>query len=77
MEAPCVFKHKGKYDFIASGCTGWAPNAARSAVAEQLFGPWTELGNPAQGPGAATTFDSQSTFVLTLPDETYYYIGDR
>ena len=34
MEAPAIFKHKGKYYFIASGCTGWAPNAARSAVAD-------------------------------------------
>lgn len=33
MEAPSLFKYKGKYYFIGSGCTGWAPNAARSAVA--------------------------------------------
>ena len=31
MEAPAVFKRDGKYHFIASGCTGWSPNAARSA----------------------------------------------
>src|SRR4030042_1169447 len=42
MEAPSVFKYKGKYYFIGSGCTGWAPNTARSAVAESIFGPWTE-----------------------------------
>ena len=46
MEAPAVFKRGGKYYLIASGCTGWKPNAARSAVADHLFGPWTELGNP-------------------------------
>ena len=42
MEAPAIFKHKGKYYLIASGCTGWAPNAARSAVAKNIAGPWME-----------------------------------
>jgi len=32
MEAPAVFKHQGRYYLMASGCTGWAPNEARSAV---------------------------------------------
>ena len=30
MEAPALFKQKGKYYLIMSGCTGWAPNAGRS-----------------------------------------------
>ncbi|NLG14473.1 MAG: family 43 glycosylhydrolase [Lentisphaerae bacterium] len=77
MEAPCIFKHDGYYVFIGSGCTGWAPNAARSAVAPALEGPWTELKNPAQGPGADTTFGSQSTFVLTLKDGQYIFMADR
>ncbi len=46
MEAPAVFKHDDKYYLLASDCTGWAPNAARSAVATNIFGPWKELGNP-------------------------------
>ena len=49
MEAPAICKRKGIYYFIASGCSGWKPNAARSAVAESIFGPWTELGNPCIG----------------------------
>lgn len=77
MEAPCIFKHEGKYYFIGSGCTGWAPNAARSAVADSIFGPWTELGNPAAEEGGETTYDSQNTFVLTLPDDRHLYMGDR
>ena len=44
MEAPAVFKRHGKYYLIASGCTGWDPNEARSAMADNIFGPWTELG---------------------------------
>ena len=36
MEAPVVFRTKeGKYYFIGSDCTGWVPNAARSASAER------------------------------------------
>ena len=28
-EAPAIFKKDGTYWMITSGCTGWAPNAAR------------------------------------------------
>jgi hypothetical protein len=38
MEAPALFKHEGRYYLIASGCTGWNPNAARSAVADSIWG---------------------------------------
>jgi len=65
-EAPAVFKHGGKYYLIGSGCTGWDPNAARAAVAENIFGPWQELGNPCRGPNAALTFACQSAFVLPV-----------
>ena len=33
MDGKVVFKHAGKYWFMASDCTGWDPNPARSAVA--------------------------------------------
>ena len=39
MEAPALFKQEGKYYLIMSGCTGWAPNAGRSAVASSIWGP--------------------------------------
>ena len=78
MEAPAVFKYHGKYYFIGSGCTAWAPNAARSAVADSPFGPWTELGNPCAGPGATNTFNTQSTFVLALPgQDRFIFMADR
>jgi hypothetical protein len=66
MEAPAVFKRGGKYYLIASGCTGWDPNAARSAVANNIFGPWQELSNPCRGQDAEITFGCQSTFVLPI-----------
>lgn len=72
MEAPAIFLHDGKYWFIGSGCTGWGPNAARSGAAQQLLGPWRELGNPCVGVnphngfGPDKTFGCQSAFVLKV-----------
>ena len=80
-EAPAVFKHQGKYYLIASGCTGWAPNAARSAVADSILGPWTELGNPWRGPEEQliTSFNSQSTYVLPVQGkaDALIFMADR
>jgi len=70
MEAPAICKRNGKYYFIGSGCTGWEPNAARAAIAESIWGPWTELPNPCvgvnndNGLGPEKTFGGQSTFIL-------------
>jgi beta-xylosidase len=79
MEAPAIFKWAGKYYFIGSGCTGWAPNAARSAVAESIWGPWTELGNPCVGEDAELTFHSQSTFILPVQGKSgaFIFMADR
>jgi beta-xylosidase len=79
MEAPAVFKRNGKYYLIASDCTGWAPNAARSAVADNVFGPWKELGNPCVGEGAADTFRSQSAYVLPVQGRqgAFIFVADR
>lgn len=75
MEAPSLFKRRGKYYFIGSGCTGWKPNAARSAAAGSIWGPWTELGNPCVGVDSEITFGGQSTFVLPLPGREDAYIA--
>ncbi|MDR3460010.1 MAG: glycoside hydrolase family 43 protein [Verrucomicrobiae bacterium] len=79
MEAPAVFKRAGRYYMIASGCTAWAPNAARSAVADNILGPWTELGNPCVGEGADKTFGAQSTYVLPVAGrgDTFIFMADR
>lgn len=71
-EAPAICKWQGKYWMLTSGCTGWAPNAARSAVADSIWGPWTSLGNPCEGVnpqnglGPEKTFGGQSTFILPV-----------
>ena len=79
MEAPVIFKQNGKYYFIGSGCTGWTPNAARSAVAESICGPWQELGNPCVGENAETTFHSQSTYILPVQGKegAFIFMADR
>lgn len=80
MEAPVVFKtSNGKYFFMGSDCTGWKPNAARSATSESIWGPWTELGNPCIGADSLTTFESQSTFILPVQgkQDVFIYMGDR
>jgi len=80
-EAPAVFKKGSKYYMISSGCTGWKPNAARSAIADHPLGPWTDLGNPCRGTEEEvnTTFQSQSTFVLPIQGnkDAFIYLGDR
>jgi beta-xylosidase len=79
MEAPALFKRHGKYYLIASGCTGWEPNEARSAVAESIWGPWEELGNPCRGEQSDITFGAQSTYVFPVAGKTdaYIFMADR
>ncbi|MGI8637161.1 MAG: glycoside hydrolase family 43 protein [Segetibacter sp.] len=78
-EAPAMFKNEGKYYLITSDCTGWSPNAATYAEADAPLGPWKEYGNPCVGPEAATTFQSQSTFVLPVAGKknTFIFMADR
>ncbi len=78
-EAPAVFKYQGRYYFMGSGCTAYAPNAARSAVASSIWGPWQELGNPCVGANADKTFFSQSTRILSVAGKhgAFIYMGDR
>lgn len=78
-EAPAPFKHAGRYYLITSGCTGWKPNPAEYAVADNILGPYESRGNPCVGQDAATTFNSQSTFVLPAPGKPgcFIFMADR
>ncbi len=80
-EAPAVFKHGGNYCLITSGCTGWEPNAAINATAPSMAGPWREGGDPCLGTAeeAATTFQSQGTFVLPVDGcpGAFIFMADR
>ena len=80
-EAPALFKHQGKYYLLTSGCTGWTPNAARSFVADSIWGPWRSLGNPCVGVnpqnnlGPEKTFGGQSTYVYPVPGKSGAFIA--
>lgn len=78
-EAPSIFKKDGRYFMITSGCTGWAPNAARLLTADNIWGPWTLHANPCVGEDAALTFHSQSTYILPVAGkkDAFIYMGDR
>lgn len=78
-EAPAIFKHKGKYYALTSGCSGWDPNEAQIAVADSIMGPWKSLGNPCVGDDADKTFYGQSTHVISVAgkSDTYIAMFDR
>lgn len=79
-EAPAPFQHAGKVYLITSGCTGWDPNPADLAVADNPLGPYEPLGDPCIGPGANRTFETQSTFVLpnpAAPPGNFIFLADR
>ncbi|XP_057415168.1 uncharacterized protein LOC130710033 [Lotus japonicus] len=81
-EAPAMFKYKGTYYMITSGCTGWAPNEALAHAAESIFGPWETIGNPCIGGNKmfrVATFLAQSSFVLPLPQfpGSFIFMADR
>jgi beta-galactosidase len=76
-EAPAVFKSQGRYYLITSLCSGWDPNPARVTVADSMMGQWVQAGNPCVGRDSATTFSSQSTYVLPLSGSSFLFMADR
>ncbi|WP_167605729.1 glycoside hydrolase family 43 protein [Maribellus sediminis] len=78
-EAPSIFEHNGKYYMITSGCTGWAPNAARLLVSDSVMGEWEYVNNPCVGDDRDLTFHSQSTYILPVEGKTdaFIFMADR
>lgn len=78
-EAPCIFKHNGRYWLICSGCTGWAPNEARMFTADNIWGPWNQLPSPCKGEAtgyrnmpANKTFGAQGTYIMTVGQQQIF-----
>jgi len=78
-EGAAPFKYNGHYYLITSACTGWTPNAADCAVADNVLGPYKSRGNPCVGEDSERTFDTQSTFVLPVMDHpgAFIFIADE
>ncbi|BDA43720.1 hypothetical protein COCOBI_04-7350 [Coccomyxa sp. Obi] len=81
-EAPAMFKYKGLYLMLTSGCTGWNPNRAEIFFARSPMGEWESLGNPCIGGtimARQSTFFSQGTYVLPMPGRPneYVFLADR
>jgi hypothetical protein len=73
-EAPAVFKYKNKYYMVSSGLTGWAPNQAEYATADEILGDWKTVGNPCLGKDANITYFGQGTYVLPVKGKPYPFI---
>ena len=78
-EAPCIFKHQGRYWLICSGCTGWNPNEARMFTSESIWGPWQQLPSPFRGTAtgyhdmpADKTFGAQGTYIMNINDQPVF-----
>ena len=80
-EAPSLVKKDGEYIMLASGSSGWKPNAARAFSATSLNGPWLAHGNPVSGMNphngldAALTFGGQSHFILKVEGRNDAFIA--
>ena len=78
-EAPAPVKSGGKYYLMYSGTSGWVPNGGTYAVANNVLGPYTVVGNPAAGPENESIFISQSSNIAPVDESKghYLYIGDQ
>lgn len=74
-ESPTMFKKNGMYFLLTSNLTSWERNDNYYFTASNIRGPWKKHG--VFCPEGSLTWNSQSTFVLMLPDGTPMYMGDR
>lgn len=79
LEAPAIIKEGDTYFGIFSGCSGWDPNPGHTAYSYDILGDWEETRNFAIDDGSATTYSSQSTYILRVEGRkgAYIYMGDR
>ena len=71
-EAPTYFEHNGKKYLFTSGTSGYFPNASKVCVFDEMHGEWKDLGDPCIGDKTNTTFNSQITCVIKIPDKNLY-----
>ena len=78
-EAPVMIKRNGFYYLITSAMTGWKFNRANYYRAENILGPYTDMGNPCVGENTNTTFNSQGTQALAVEGkkDAFIFICER
>lgn len=74
-EATAYFERGGKHYLLTSGTTGYLPNPSEIAVADQMHGPYTVLGNPHIGDQSNTSFHSQISSVFKVHGKKDLYIA--
>lgn len=74
-EAPTHFVRNGRHYLFTSGTTGYYPNPSRVAVFDDFHGEYHDLGDPCIGDETGTTFSSQITCVLKVPDKEDLFIA--
>jgi hypothetical protein len=75
IEAPALIKRNGVYFMFGSTLSGWSPNDNLYSTATSLAGPWSDW--QIFAPKGSNTFDSQTTYVLSISDNLVIYMGDR
>jgi hypothetical protein len=68
-EAPAYFKHNEKHYLFTSGTTGYFPNPSQVAVFDDFHSEYIDLGNPHIGDESNTSFSSQISCVLKVPNK--------
>jgi beta-xylosidase len=78
-EAPVMIKRNGLYFLITSGMTGWTFNRSSCFRATNIFGPYTDLGDPGIGSDAATTYNAQGThaFAVEGKKDEFVFLCER
>lgn len=79
LEAPAMIGVDDTYFCLFSECDGWNPTPGHRSVTTDLMGDWEDCGNFCVDQGDATTYTSQSTYVLKVEGKegAYIYMGDR
>lgn len=77
-EAPCFFERGGRRFLIASGTTGYFPNATETFEIVDFHGEWKLLGKTCLRDSAHNSFHAQFSSVFHVPGtDTYIATGDR
>ena len=77
-EAPTYFERNGKKYLLTSGTSWYYPNPTMAHCFTEYHGEYTDLGDPCEGDRKKTSFFSQFTSVIHIPDsDLYIACGDQ